>query len=104
MFFADAMIGTSNSVFHVANDNVEPVERFYSLRITTIAGLSNEMNMTTIIEGIKAAKTIGNDKTPRFKMLLSPRFESFTGKSLYSAQTEVNWKTFFISTQSGWLC
>ena len=101
MFLADAMIGASNSVFHITNDDIEPVERFYSLRITTIAGLSNEMNMTASSEGMETAKTIGYDKSLRFKMALSPRFDSFRGKSLYSAQAEINGKTFLISTQSG---
>lgn len=56
MFLADAMTDALNSVFHAANDDIEPVERFYSLRITTI---SNEMNMTAISKGMEAAKTIG---------------------------------------------
>lgn len=81
MFLADAMIGASNSVFHVANDDIEPVERFYFLRITTIASLSNQMNVTYISEATEAAKTIGYDRTPMVKMFLSLRFDNFTKKA-----------------------
>jgi hypothetical protein len=58
MIFADTMIGSSNSIFHVANDDIEPVKRFYSLGITTITGRSHEVNVTTSSQGIKASKAI----------------------------------------------
>ena len=72
MLLTDAMIASMDSVFHITNDDIEPVERCNSLRITTFAGCSDEVNMSFTGKRVETAKAIANDNTLRSKIVARP--------------------------------
>ncbi len=61
MFFTDAMIGSTDRIFYVADDGIEPPERPYLLRISAITGNESTMDMTTSLKGSETAKAVGNN-------------------------------------------